>query len=50
MPEVGMGDSKFKVIMDATGKLPTSKWVQLYRIEIFGLYKDYKTPKIIQIP
>lgn len=40
VPEIpGGGDCKFKIIMASTVKLPTNKWVQLYRIEIYGIYK-----------
>ena len=37
VPE-GFADTKFKVILTATGKLKDNKWAQIYRIEITGLY------------
>ena len=38
MPE-GFADTKFKLVLAASGKLNTNKWTQLYRIEICGFYK-----------
>ena len=39
LPEIWPSNINFKVVLKATAKLPSKKWVELWNAEVFGTYK-----------
>lgn len=39
VPDVWYSDVKFKVTLKGTGVLPSKKWVDIWNVDIYGLYK-----------
>lgn len=39
IPDVFALDLKFKLVLKASAKLPTKRWVDIWRIEIYGTHK-----------